>query len=59
MKCMNKNRQVADTPYSGKEQRKHLVKRDLSLVQKWVHQIRSPFHFPLRVVGGGSLKQVF
>ena len=37
MKCMNKNRQVADTPYSDKEQRKHLVKRDLSLVQKWVH----------------------
>lgn len=37
MKCMNKNRQVADTPYSGKEQRKHLVKRDLSLVQKWIH----------------------
>lgn len=37
MKCMNKNRQVADTSYSGKEQRKHLVKRDLSLVQKWVH----------------------
>lgn len=37
MKCMNKKRQVADTLYFGKEQRKHLVKRDLSLVQKWVH----------------------
>ncbi len=27
MKCMSKNRQVADTPYSGKKQRKHLVKK--------------------------------
>ena len=32
MKCMSKNRQVADTPYSGKKQRKHLVKKGETIV---------------------------